>query len=692
MVEPHIAKPRVSQRPSRSCFRGSNIVPRSSREADKEAECAKRKVRCSKTIPCTRCIDAGYGDACHREAVQLVGRQRKHKNEVGFIKGLIDSVTSSDGCSTQDIVDCLKRRIVTLETGIDSEGMPLGPSQEKDARDRTTSRDHDASNFHPQDHEVKLPALEEPDSSRSVVTIDDVAWGRQSKTLHAENQQDVSLPPFSSILPLASINSRELPNVHQARVLVTFHLDHLSWFHNALHGPTFMDECERYWQTGRSCHPLWLALYLAVLSVSAWSLPQNQVDAHFPNAKPRVLSATWYSAMLSILYSNNFIEKHSIYALQAIVVSNLVVYVLGHSDLQTVLIATAIRIAQCMGFDKHAKDPRDTPSEGSSWMKMVHQELVRRVWWQLIIQDYFEIAFANRCIVPPHSFTTPMPSNCDDHDLREKFASEPTISSYSIAIAKLACLMPGLTEGFSFCDSPSLEKRYQRVLEVDLQMRDLVSTLPAFLKRGEPHHDHWPSWVHWARSTLTCSAADKVIQIHKPFLVKSFKSPTYAYTRVTCLSAALTILKEYDRIKSSDVATIWVVPAFTFSGAIVVMLDLLHKVEVETADESRRDLVIAAVLGLEADVSNVMAARGAKLLRALLNREQKLRSPQQQASQAQLNADTGQRTALQQQFPGLIGSEVPPDEMESWFAGNSPYYHGAALDLSVMDDLSYSIT
>lgn len=159
-------------------------------------------------------------------------------------------------------------------------------------------------------------------------------------------------------------------------------------------------------------------------------------------------------------------------------ISNLVAYVLGHSDLQTVLIASAIRIAQCMGMDKQEDILSNTRAYDSlTWEKRVEREVVRRVWWQLIIQDYFEIAFSNaysmnspieldglvrhysvssrqaastkvlslsiaarisNCpiVVHPDRCSTPLPANCDDLDLEELPIDHPTISSYTIALAK----------------------------------------------------------------------------------------------------------------------------------------------------------------------------------------------------------------------------------------------------------------
>lgn len=71
--------------------------------------------------------------------------------------------------------------------------------------------------------------------------------------------------------------------------------------------------------------------------------------------------------------------------------------------------------------------------------------------------------------------------------------------------------MPSLVDKLnSNLGQQPIEDRYPYVLEMDLKMRDLVSSLPAFLKRTEPEDPTWPAWVSWARSTLTISAADKV--------------------------------------------------------------------------------------------------------------------------------------------------------------------------------------
>ncbi|WVW85886.1 hypothetical protein I302_107924 [Kwoniella bestiolae CBS 10118] len=38
------------------------------------SNCTKRKVKCTKVLPCTECLDRGLGSSCRREAVVVKGR------------------------------------------------------------------------------------------------------------------------------------------------------------------------------------------------------------------------------------------------------------------------------------------------------------------------------------------------------------------------------------------------------------------------------------------------------------------------------------------------------------------------------------------------------------------------------------------------------------------------------------------
>ena len=156
--------------------------------------------------------------------------------------------------------------------------------------------------------------------------------------------------------------------------------------------------------------------------------------------------------------------------------------------------------------------------------------------------------------------------------------------------------------------------------------------------------------------------------------------------------AALTILKEYERVKGTDVAALWVVPAFTISAAIIVMLDLLHKLETETCDHDRRALVLEAVSGLERDQNNFMATRGVKLLQTLLRREHELRVAQRQAAQTTqplpIDIVPGEGGSLYEPYP----VEQTVENMEAWYADSMAYFSNPGQSVTMFNDFGFGFS
>ncbi|KAI1486023.1 hypothetical protein F5X96DRAFT_657110 [Biscogniauxia mediterranea] len=588
--------------------------------------CAKSKVRCNKAIPCIRCIEQGRSHLCSREPTRLstrravieqaaelrvlqnIVKQLEQSNPEALLRSLKDRIEELSG-TTQDGPKAVAAAALPVQTQqqptSDSTALPGLPSKSQNQGEpEDLSHDHDGL----------------------ALTLEYLAWGRnyyKHDDTVTKGKKGPSTHLKSTDLSEDGSANADIPHPHLARKLVVYHIQSLCWHHNAIHSPTFLDECESFWKTGSVVDPCWMALYYAVLSSAAWCYPHDDEFISSDELKSR--AGMWYDAMVSVLNQNDFMENHSIYSVQSIVISILVAHPLGHSNAHYILLSAAIRIAQCLGLDKIKHKPRqESQSSPEEWESVVENEVKRRVWWQLIIQDYFAVPFVDTYSINPNHFSTPMPGNTDDHDLVDKPSHQPTISSYCIVLAKMAWLMPQLVDGAHRLSSTSPNKHYEHVLELDLKMRQLVSDIPPFLSRQTPIDPNWPPWVNWARQTLTISAADKLIMIHRAFLVQSFRSPVYAYTRTTCLSASLTILQEYLRIKSSA-ANVWVVPAFTISAAIIVALDLLFTAEPTSQTEKNRRLVSQTISGLSSTKQHKMAVRGASILTALLEEEQERR-------------------------------------------------------------------
>lgn len=122
--------------------------------------------------------------------------------------------------------------------------------------------------------------LEAKDVDASLVTaLDHLAWGRSfgSCYLHCQctchhhkafNDSRSSTAVYFGSYRSDMNPSIVLPSVDDARKLVNFYISHIAWHHKCLHSPTFLEQCEVFWQSGNCVDPFWMTLYLSVLNVS----------------------------------------------------------------------------------------------------------------------------------------------------------------------------------------------------------------------------------------------------------------------------------------------------------------------------------------------------------------------------------------------------------------------------------------
>lgn len=418
-----------------------------------------------------------------------------------------------------------------------------------------------------------------------------------------------------------------MPMAIDAQRLVKFHISHLTWHHNAFHGPTFLEQCELFWRTGTCDHPLWIALYLSVLSSTVNSI-QNSVKLRvLVNVDlDRIQSAQQlFSSMMQTLYSCHFLTNLSIYSVQATVISTEVAHNLGLSQLNATLFNAAVRIAECLGIHKIKDHPLTPTRTQEEWEERVEREVGRRVWCQMIIQDHFAIPFTDTYSISPLHYSTGRPLNADDHDMTDMPKETPTVSTYVRVLVELAALMPGLVDGLGPMNNrKSRREQYERILEIDQKMRKIVQNIPSFLLRPDAHKEAQISWLGIARRSLAITAAEKIIMIHRLFLFRSFHDPTYAHSRRTCVAAAMTILREHETIVNEDDLSIWTHTAFAITAAIILCFEVNTTVRGPSNDliDAYREAVIAARERLAARVCDVLAQRGVALIDAIFIAEQ----------------------------------------------------------------------
>ncbi|CAK7220330.1 hypothetical protein SCUCBS95973_004122 [Sporothrix curviconia] len=481
----------------------------------------------------------------------------------------------------------------------------------------------------------------------------DAAWvGRQAMSM------SIALGVDTDVLPPTVV----------ARQVVQFHMDHLRWHHSAFHGPTFLAQCEQFWSTGTADHPLWLALYFAVCSVSLWTL-LNNAPARAAVLGPLVtfsldeaLVKRQYQAMVNTLYGENFLEHLSLYSVQAVVISSRIAHNLDRTDLNASLIAAAVRIGHGLGLHKISEPvvSAHNAQDNVGWHERIEIETGKRVWLQLVVQDRSQIPFTATYNIHPAQYMTPLPQNCNDDDMIERDSDMPTDSSYVRMLGRSAALIPPLLDGLGDGN-------------------------------GTCTYNNSIKWLPIARRTLAISAAETVIMIHRPVLLDAFRSggKAFSQTRTTCIAAAATILREHEQTMAEQTLSMWAHSAVCVTGAVVLGLELLYRTEV-TGDTTLtyRQMMARAADRLRTRHCDAVAKRGAALIETLLAAEKDLalRMTQTTArtamtSSTTTNGDSGQATAEDHQ-QAIINEMIGSHEVMARFLATAPL----KVDNAVPDD------
>ncbi|KAF4125820.1 hypothetical protein GMORB2_1066 [Geosmithia morbida] len=557
------------------------------------AACTRRKVKCSKTVPCTNCVRR--------------------------------CATSSPVIS--DEVDGLKLRIMELEaklryTSPISQPSPSGrtavPPAEEEVDD-DGGDDHDGDDRDGDDNDGDDPRDDDPrrdsvaEDAASILEF--LAWGRRKNpesvcrpaTSPEAVSRDIPMhPEFADTsaaaehehghIPSTAVLQLLLPDQRRVWQLVDWHSRCLLWYHCSYYAPTLRRQLSAFYSQhgGRVSDPgvdlQWVAFLFAVLAGTMACVPGATASLWgYRDAERETLSTRWLQASIGCLERADYAANHSILSVQAIATLTVSAHMLGFSNQQSIYLAAA---------------------------------------------DWFNLPFSETYLINPLYSRTEMPWNCHDHDHGDDDIAEPsvtrldesipTVTSFSRFRCSIAAILPRLQDDLESCNTPFT--RYEQIVKYDRQLRTLATAgRPPFLSNG-PMRADWPAWVPWARRALAISSSHKIIMIHRSFLSESFTNPAFAFTRRTCLAAAKTIIKEYKCVVDEggdgdgDAGpVIWVHQAFSVAAAIILVLDMFHRdpdSDVEVPEHRR--LVEDVIRILRTCRNSSVAVRGVRLLCRLL--------------------------------------------------------------------------
>ncbi|KAH8650606.1 hypothetical protein BGZ60DRAFT_569492 [Tricladium varicosporioides] len=634
---------RVTQRAPQSCQR-----------------CSAKKMRCSKTVPCTSCEKLGIGSQCCREPV-IVSKEIRQRSQNTAGKRVAKSKThrGRQQFHQHETPPCRDERSQYNRHLSPSSNVATGAPQQlthtqspcniassiinqEDGASEDLFVDHAARHTYPGASPVQIrspnarlvqPSCFAPHVSASTyaddvlaenaaTTLEFLAWGRQ---------RDIGLSPSSTTISPRTPSDLDILSRYQAKLVLDYHREWLIWMHNTVHWPAFQTECRAFWRDGVVEERAWLAVYYALLCVGLNHMSvahQQSIGIELGECLTRRL----YHRAVAALYDADFMSVHSIRSIQAICIVSLCAHNFDGSNLLAVLFSCAIRIAQALNIHRLGLD-----SPGLTSIEKSQREVQKSIWLFLTIQDWFMIPFGNAFSIYPTHCTTSLPTNCDGIAGGSSPTNEflplpidfPTHMSYNLIMYKVADIYRSFFEGscriVPDVGKSALREVYDEVLAADRKLKAVIKSLPPYLQRDHIGGNEFPLPIIWQRRSFGISMAHKTIMIHRSFFLRSLTDMWFTYTRITCVESARRILEEYHISSVWDMPNdLWTVVAHVVSASIILLLSIIFSEDALHSEISHDRQLISSCLSTltKSSTASSISARGMGLIKILLELEQ----------------------------------------------------------------------
>lgn len=400
--------------------------------------------------------------------------------------------------------------------------------------------------------------------------------------------------------------------------MIDYHEDSLKWIHGCIHGPTFRKEVVRALQCGNGRILLnqmdmrWCAVLFAVLTATLTCAPASQrAKWHYDRAQKVARVKKWHEATIECLVLGEFNSKAHPYSVQAIQILALSSHTLGLSHRQFTMSGAALRTAQALGLQRLSYDHEKSRIQFSEEIAL-STEANRRLWWNLAMSDWFSVSTTDMHCINPQEFTTCRPrpyvsASCPGKETDEHPEAEVDYANHFIDMATI--LLESHTSTAA-CIDPALS--YEQILKYDARLRELGA-------KGFNTRDTSQTWIPWAKSIERCAVGHKLIILHRSFLIRSFRDPSFSYTRWASIEGSKTIIKGCkEAFADPNRPTIFVEQAWIISAGITLCLDIMHRHEGETEYPEHFRLVEQAIACLDQCEDSVLASRGRRLLLGML--------------------------------------------------------------------------
>ncbi|PYI04077.1 hypothetical protein BO78DRAFT_373822 [Aspergillus sclerotiicarbonarius CBS 121057] len=505
-------------------------------------QCARRKIKCSKKIPCDECIRRGDTVACKREVVKVHGK----------VTVAVDEEAPSDN---QETGSSLLRENLSLKTRIRQLESVL-------SRPEMLKLETDIFRV--------FPAPEKSQSSDKILNdFQSLPFGLLVEASQVPGC--VIHPQDDHLLPI-------LPDRHWSERIVQFSLTHFGWV-----GVYFIGED----QSRKIC---FLQESLPVFSPYRASLPSR---------KPTELCRTWCEAALKELNYASYLSKPSISTVQALAILNIVHKNLGESSREYTLHGLAVNVARLIGIDRLGEHhERPTCPVKDTGLIREHRNVHRRLWWTLVICDWMTV-WSRPISIHPDSFTTVLEIEADQGispSMTGTASLVPSPFEYHKAMAQLAATMQNHARSINEWTTAAVQASFE-------ELDSVAASFPSHLSyhgpnEPAPHIKQGFEWIYVQRY-LICNCLDSWrINLCVALIPQLLSNSTAGDTGILCAKA---ILSRRYHDPCPHFHKFWAVTCSTVTAAIFLALDLICFRHLRTSTEvaEEKELIMFSITLIE---------------------------------------------------------------------------------------------
>ncbi|GAA6027373.1 hypothetical protein JCM8097_007805 [Rhodosporidiobolus ruineniae] len=615
-------------------------------------ECKRRKIKCDRKIPCSSCIKRGAADQCNWEDAKI----EPEKQPFALVND----------------VDELRERLSLLERFLNTLPQPLkigmrelgikhfGTRPKNDIKAEQITIDELAA------VDQHLQKVVHGQTIDSLGVLDSVIFGRD-KTFSASGEGPsgqltaaltcIVAPKIVYVDPASSTNIgldlcfsqaeldnerlrtlekiyRLLPARQVCASLIQSYYSHFEWFFALLHHSTFDAEVVAFWEmvdSGRKYEvdPAWLALFYLVLALAS----DNSIHLSF-DSPSEFDTGAWYNrgdqlhaAAQKLLLLADAFGTPQVRVIQCIILLACWTVISSHGGEYgrfSSWLACGIRAGQKLGLHRLTDDPEHMPPDDPAWppgKNSIKREGALRIWSFLTFFDHIAASarFKAYMIHPAHT-TTPLPSNVNGNELSATdwriTPSPPSVlTDASLEIHKYHMARIS-RKTFDYLVAAGTAFNYGKIMEIDREYRELLDSMPDNFRQEYSALEEKDPIIRGKRYIALQGVHNRIVRLHRPFLVKGWTSPKFAYSTEACIKSAKVVLVSHHN--NHDVnRNLRMMYSHSLSAAIVLAADLFHAISIdasETETESKKEVLAMALEVFSEEIQNKVQSNHLKVI------------------------------------------------------------------------------